>query len=323
MAKGKEYNPIKTLEHTKRINDAGLNVNANSMYNSTMLRDQNFDINQKMMFKAERNLDFSFKLGLAFQLFMCFLSAVWFFHNVVRVVSAPLFTAIASLTPDYYEANHIEWMTSGCLVMFPFTLLGIVMTILANKFMSNKFTFWLYVSYALYALVGVTAYFSLWDDFAYAPGMNVIFGTLISIIAFTGLTLCNHTHDAVKDIEYLVTQEGFPTFNSAMFYMHSSKFVKYREKWEKKHKSAADYKAVDATEVAEEKIIVTAPDSPDRMDYVAVHEDDVNESLNEKETVFSSKKEETKGMMDELDTGNIILDETDYHTNDNRLKSLD
>lgn len=311
----KNKQTYKSPEKIKRLNDAGLLPSA-SLYNSSMLRDQNFALCQKRMFDVNKTFKISFRVGLALQLLTLYFSIVLFFQNIVRVLTTAAASEFLSTVYDEIERVNVNFETSGWICVTPFAILGTIMTIFANKYMDNKFTSWLYVSYAAFGIIGILSFFSLWDDMNYSENLNVIMGSVLCVDSVVGLLLCNHTYDAVKEIEELVTQEGFPSFDSAMFYMHSSKYVKYRERWEKKHKTIDDYSKV---ERKCDEMIVTPPTSPDKMDGVCVSTDDIEKNFNEMESVTVNDNNE----MEELDV-NMNFNENDYtyQTNDPKKKYL-
>lgn len=288
----------KSAEKTKELNDAALKP-AVSYYNSSILRDQNFELNRKRMEKANKTLKRSYRIGLILELVILFYSVVLFWQHIVTAMYS-----VMSLGREY------KFVSSGWVFVTPFAILGVIMTILANKYMDNKFTVWLYVSYAAFGIIGILSFFSVWDDMNFMKGINIVFGSILCIESLVGIILCNHTYDAVKEVESLVNEEGFPTFNAAMFYMHSSKYVKYRERWEEKHKTLDDYAKNDR------KSDDTAAAS-DKMDGVEVKSSDIEKDFDEMKSVTVNNSE---NKMDEVFANSD--DDYTYQTNDPKKKYL-
>lgn len=252
---------IDMAEYAKRMNNAELEKtnDIKHSFNSSYLRDQNFEINGKRMDKVNTDLDRSFKIGLLFSIGLTYFSAVLFVQHFLRVMS------------NIVVGIHPRFVFSGWLTVLPFAIAGIVMTVLANRLFKKKCAAVLYIIYIVYGLVGVLSFFGLWDDMSYKDGIQYLIGGILCAVSIIGLLRCNRTYEALKELDYLVTQEGFPTFNSAMFYMHRSRFVRYREKWESQNRKQSSYSEL---EKPLENMIVTKSEEPDRMDGISAAEED-------------------------------------------------
>lgn len=252
---------IDMAEYAKRMNNAELEKtnDIKNSFNSSYLRDQNFEINEKRMEKVNTDLNRSFKIGLVFSIGLTYFSTVLFVQHFLRVMS--------QIIVDI----HPQFVFSGWLTILPFAITGIVMTVLANRLFKKKCAVVLYIIYIVYGLVGLLSILGLWDDMSFNDGIQYLIGGILCAISFVGLMCCNRTYEALKELDYLVTQEGFPTFNSAMFYMHRSRFVRYREKWESQNRKQSSYSEL---EKPVEKVIVTKSEDPNQMEGVSAAEED-------------------------------------------------
>lgn len=267
---------IDMAEYAKRMNNAELEKTKDikNSLNSSFLRDQNFEINGKRMEKVNSDLNLSFRAGLVISIALTYFSIVLFVSHFIRIMANVLLLD-----------NHQQFILSGWLVITPFAITGIIMTVLANRLFKKKCAVVLYIIYIVYGIVGLLSMFGLWDDMRYKEGIQYIFGIILFAVSFFGLLLCNRTYEALKELDYLVTQEGFPTFNSAMFYMHRSRFVRYREKWESQNRKQSSYSEM---EKPVENIIVTRSEDPNEMEGISAAEEDkekwfINNKLMEQE----------------------------------------
>ncbi|MGN1415577.1 MAG: hypothetical protein ACI4XF_01950 [Oscillospiraceae bacterium] len=253
---------IDMAEYAKRMNNAELEKtnDIKNSFNSSYLRDQNFEINGKRMEKVNTDLNRSFRIGLFFSIALTYFSAALFVSHFVRIMANIVFLN-----------EHNPFMFSGWLTVLPFAITGIVMTVLANRLFKKKCAVVLYITYIVYGIVGLLSFFGLWDDMSYRNGIQYIIGAILCAVSVVGLILCNRTYEALKELDYLVTQEGFPTFNSAMFYMHRSRFVRYREKWESQNRKQSSYSEL---EKPLENVIVTKPEDPNKMEGISAAEED-------------------------------------------------
>lgn len=252
---------IDMAEYARRMNNAELEKtnDIKNSFNSSYLRDQNFEINEKRMEKVNTDLNRSFKIGLVFSIGLTYFSAVLFVQHFLRVMS------------EIIVGIHQRFVFSGWLTILPFAITGIVMTVLANRLFKKKCAVVLYIIYIVYGLVGLLSILGLWDDMSFKDGIQYLIGGILCAISFVGLMCCNRTYEALKELDYLVTQEGFPTFNSAMFYMHRSRYVRYREKWESQNRKQSSYSEL---EKPLENVIVTKSENPHEMEGVSANAED-------------------------------------------------
>ncbi|MGN0696428.1 MAG: hypothetical protein ACI4J5_06665 [Oscillospiraceae bacterium] len=294
---------IDMAEYAKRMNNAELEKTRDikNSFNSSFLRDQNFEMNGKRMEKVNTDLDRSFKIGLVFSIALTYFSLVLFVSHFMRVMAN-----IVLLN------DHQQFVFSGWLTVFPFAITGIVMTVLANRMFKKKCAVVLYIVYIVYGLVGLLSFFGLWDDMSYKDGIQYIIGGILCAVSVVGLIRCNRTYEALKELDYLVTQEGFPTFNSAMFYMHRSRFVRYREKWESQNRKQSSYSEL---EKPVENVIVTKSEDPHQMEGVSAAEEDKEKWFINNKLMEQEYKEEAADVdyMGNLSAEEKSLPETDSY----------
>lgn len=305
---------IDMAEYAKRMNNAELEKTKDikNSFNSSYLRDQNFEINGKRMEKVNSDLNLSFKAGLVIQILMTYFSIVLFLQHFSRVVSTIVGTEMASMLSGEDVSVHPQFNTSGWLVIAPFAIMGIVMTVLANRLFKKKCAVVLYIIYIVYGSVGLLSMFGLWDDMSYKDGIQYIIGGILCAVSVVGLLFCNRTYEALKELDYLVTQEGFPTFNSAMFYMHRSRFVRYREKWENQNRKQSSYSEM---EKPVENVIVTKSEDPNEMEGVSAADEDKEKWFINNKLMEQEYKEEAadNDYMGNLTAEEHILPESDSY----------
>lgn len=273
--KNKATDPSYAAVHNERELSKDPN-DINTMMNSSFFRDQLFEANAERMFKVNKELKRSYLFTLFSQLIIAYLMLVAFLFKFMHTFSSLI-----------VESGSERFVTSGCLINFPVAVLGIVMTVIANRWFNRNCNNVLLICMVIYGFTGIFAIAGTVDD------IGRFLGLFMLAVGVVGAYRTNKTREAFDELDYLVTQEGFPTFNSAMFSMHRSRFVRYREKWEGKHPiSSTGYSEF---EKPTEKMIVTAAEKPDEMDGIAADnltceewfENSLSKSEEKKEEVLS------------------------------------
>ncbi len=190
------------------------------------------------------------------------------------------------------ERNVIPYNTSGWVIVLPISLVIFFLSFFANTCHVKWCGRALSVIYPLFIAIGIAAAWGVFDDMKWW----MIFPLILYGIA--GFWLNDFTLRGYKELEYLVSQEGFPSFNLAIHYFRRSHYVKMREKWLEgnggRSYSAAVTPHVEGT--------VTEPEAMGRMNGISVNADSVEAWLeeNKKATEESVKERLEENEMDGL-----------------------
>ncbi|MDE6594154.1 MAG: hypothetical protein K2K57_13965 [Oscillospiraceae bacterium] len=103
----------------------------------------------------------------------------------------------------------------------------------------------------------------------------------LAIYGFLGMWSQDFALRSYKELDYLVTQEGYPDFNFNLEKGRYSRYVKYRNSWLKKQKQM-DY--FTPSERPAQKPITVRTESETQMEGIAVSESDKSEWFTQKET---------------------------------------
>ncbi|MBQ8568800.1 MAG: hypothetical protein IJ446_06255 [Oscillospiraceae bacterium] len=276
---------------------------------SSFLRDQNFELNGERMLRANRCFDFSFRFGMT-GLIMAYASAVLFAQRLTTTLAGGLIGSIVTdIMSKEYDRSALAYNISGWLCTLPIALLGPIMALFANRLYKKWASIILYIIYVLYFVIGVLGVGGVWDD------IDLTIGILLMAYGIIGVWSADMCWRSLKELDYLVTQEGFPSFNLAMQYFGRSRYVKFRENWLKKEKKY-DYYSEKARPVA--NITVTAAETPDGMDGISADAKsgeqwfENNQSLTEEE----KKADMEDNAMDGIDCSALELPEDESYYRD-------
>lgn len=219
--------------------------------------------------------------------------------NVVNLFSGK------SMDVDSY--NSSDW-----LITFAIAVVTAVLSVLSNSFHIKKAARITALLYPANILVGILTGFGLFDD------MNL--AAMIFTIAYglIGIWLNDLTLRGLKELDYLVTQEGFPSFNQAIFYIHRSHYVRMRERWLEMHPE----------EKEQERVYLETEEKRSEMLEIFAEEEQVGVIPNISVTSASAEKwlEQNKletdkkqsdsvleNAMDDLSTENLTLPDSDEY----------
>lgn len=264
--------------------------------NSSFFRDQLFESNAERMFKVNQTLKRSYFVTLISQLIIAYVMLIGFFYKFLHT-----FYSVISLP------GSEQYITSGCLINFPVALLGIAMTVIANRWFNRNCNIVLLICMVIYGATGLFAMAGMVDD------IGRLMGIFMFAAGIWGAYRTNKTREAFDELDYLVTQEGFPTFNSAMFSMHRSRYVRYREKWENKHTGGST--GYSEYEKPTENIIVTAAEKPDEMDGISADNSSCEEWFENSKIKSAEKKEEVlaENAMNDLAYSSEVSEEQNFY----------
>lgn len=278
---------------------------------SSFLRDQNFEINGERMRVTVRG----FKISLVYQLItsalMMYFSGIVVLYKVASVIGGSFNAVVVPLFIEGAETPDVPvYDLSGWLIAAGFGVLIIIFSILGNSFNIKWAPRVISVIYPLHVIIGVLGGFGLFDD------MNILSCIVFVIYGMAGFWINDLTVRGIKELDYLVTQEGFPTFNLAIFYFGRSHYVKMREKWLAKNPAETPKKILETEEKRMELIDVTAEDEqPGIIPNIKVTEESANNWLdrNKAETDKKILDSVTENAMDDLSTENLALPDSEEY----------
>lgn len=278
---------------------------------SSFLRDQNFEINGERMRVTVRG----FKISLVYQLItsalMMYFSGIVVLYKVASVIGGSFNAVVVPLFIEGAETPDVPvYDSSGWLIAAGFGVLIIIFSILGNSFNIKWAPRVISVIYPLHVIIGVLGGFGLFDD------MNILSCIVFVIYGMAGFWINDLTVRGIKELDYLVTQEGFPTFNLAIFYFGRSHYVKMREKWLAKNPAETPKKVLETEEKRMELINVTAEDEqPGIIPNIKVTEESANNWLdrNKAETDKKILDSVTENAMDDLSTENLALPDSEEY----------
>lgn len=278
---------------------------------SSFLRDQNFEINGERMRVTVRG----FKISLVYQLItsalMMYFSGIVVLYKVASVIGGSFNAVVVPLFIEGAETPDVPvYDSSGWLIAAGFGVLIIIFSILGNSFNIKWAPRVISVIYPLHVIIGVLGGFGLFDD------MNILSCIVFVIYGMAGFWINDLTVRGIKELDYLVTQEGFPTFNLAIFYFGRSHYVKMREKWLAKNPAETPKKVLETEEKRMELIDVTAEDEqPGIIPNIKVTEESANNWLdrNKAETDKKILDSVIENAMDDLSTENLALPDSEEY----------
>lgn len=285
---------------------------------SSYLRDQNFELNGERMFQANKYFNLSFRFGLT-GLIMSFFSVVLFLQRLTTTLAGGLIGTIATqIMSKEYDRSALAFNISGWLCVLPVSIVGTLMAFFGNRLYKKWAAIILYLVYILYFIIGVLGVGGIWDD------INVKGGAILMAYGIVGFWTADICWRSLKELDYLVTQEGFPGFNLAIQYFGRSRYVKFRENWLKKEKKY-DFYSEKSRPV--ENVTITEADTPDGMDGIAA-DSESGEQWFEKNQALSVEEKKVvleENAMDGIDCSTLDLPEDESYycdPSDKRRKSL-
>lgn len=272
------------------------------LYESTLLRDQNFEVNGEKMMTVNRDTNISFWFGCVSGLLLVYVTLIACLAVMGRIAASGAMAQIVTLIGGVTDTSGAVvgfsgWFAANILALgvFPFSFL-------ANKFYSKLCGILLYADYVLFFVLGIIALLEVPDDMPWWLGIPMI---IYGVVGFWTADLCFRS---LKELDYLVTQEGFPTFNLSMHYFGRSRYVKFREKWLDKNKKLNYYSE---SEKPVENVIVTAAETADGMDGVSADSGSEEKWFEKNMEMTAAAKENVPedDVMDGIDLSGLELPE--------------
>ena len=282
---------------------------------SSFLRDQNFNINGERMRAALRG----FKISQIYELISSAAMMYISFLSVLYKVTTVITTSVAGNLIDKFNEMIIDtgksmsgnvYDTSGWLIVFPLALLTLIFSLLGNTFHHKFAPKIMAFIYPAHIILGMLAGFGLFDD------MNSFSAVFLIAYALAGFWMNDFTIRGLKELDYLVTQEGFPTFNLAIFYFRRSHYAKMREKWLEKNPEHKEKPKIETEEKRMEMLDITADEEqPGVIANIQVTAESAEKWLEQNKLETDKKQYDSvvENAMDDLSTDDLILPDTDEY----------
>lgn len=273
---------------------------------STFLRDQNMEMNGERMRKALRWFRNAQLFGMISGAALSYISLLGFAYRLSTTLASAF---LSQLTESIFNAEHnvIPFQTSGWLIVLPLSAVIFFLSFFANTFHVKPCGRILSVIYPLFIAMGIAAGLGVFDDMARWFIIPLI------IYGIAGFWLNDFTLRGFKELDYLVTQEGFPSFNLAIHYFKRSHYVKMREKWLKENRPPEYFSEMDKPV---ENVAVPAPEVPGQMGNAAADKTETEEwfARNKAMSEEAHKLRLEENAMDGLPTEELKLpDSDDYY----------
>ncbi|MGN0552899.1 MAG: hypothetical protein ACI4I1_05915 [Oscillospiraceae bacterium] len=281
---------------------------------SSFLRDQNFNINGERMRVTVRGFKISLMYELISSAAMMYISALCVLYKMSYVISNSIASNILAKVNDIIDTgkkvNDVVYDTSGWLITLPLALLIIIFSILGNSFNIKFAPKVIAVIYPIHIILGILAGFGLFDD------MNNIAAVFLLLYGIAGFWVNDLTMRGIKELDYLVTQEGFPTFNLAVFYFRRSHYAKMREKWLAENPVKSEPTRIITEEKRMEMLEVTAEEEkPGIIPNIQVTAESAEKWLDQNKIETDKKQYDSvmENGMDNLSTEDLTLPDTDEY----------
>jgi hypothetical protein len=275
---------------------------------STFLRDQNMEQNGERMRAALKGFNIAQLFGLISSALLVYVSAIGFMRRLSQtLVSA----ALSSFSEAMFQSEHnvIPYTTTGWLIVMPMAAVVFFLAFFANTFHIKICGRVLGVIYPLYIAVGIAAGLGAFDD------MSNKFIFFFIPYGIAGFWVNDFTIRGYKELEYLVTQEGFPSFNMAIHYFRRSHYVKMREKWMKENHP---YEYFSEKDKPVENAAPPEPETPGQMGYAAADKESTEEwfARNKAMTEETVRIRLEENAMNDINTEDLSLPEDEAYYNE-------
>lgn len=278
---------------------------------SSYKRDQTFEQNQKRMLKANAVLTFNMFFDAISGLVLSYVSTLLFLYSFAHITIVGLSEEKKAAQYLGEEIGHKVVDFSGWLCVIPLALTTLAMSVVVSGFLKKWGVAVKYIVSFLYAVLGLLTFLGIPDD------MPWYLGFVIMAYALIVFWLTDHSYRALKEIDFLVTQEGFPLFDLNMHYMAKSHYVKMRREWEERAK-AQDYYGE-----AERPLSPVIDKTEDHtMDGVAVDSDDSEEGWFARNRELSAENREKNNNTDMDMVEGELPENEDFYRMPDRYREL-
>ncbi len=297
-----EERALKTADEYKYVPD-------DKLMNSSYIRDTNFRENRRRMDIVEKYLNMTKYFGFVSALVIGAISAGLFSFFLFRFFGLAIENAAINTVKAESEQIHVVFDFSGWLYSLITMIVIGVCSMLVGEYHKKGANIILYIAHLAYALLGLLTLLGVSDD------MPRILGISILAYAIFGYLNTDRSQRALKDLDHLKTQEGYPDFNLAMYYMHQSRYVKMREEWENRDKKY-DFYGEKERPVAGE--ITQYADGG--MEGLSVGEADRDEWFKKSAAYVPEEKPQDDTAGEEKESNEISTDELGFSDEDYKLK---
>ena len=278
---------------------------------SSYKRDQTFEQNQKRMLKANAVLTFNMFFDAISGLVLSYVSTLLFLYSFAHIT-------IVGLSEERRAAQYLDKAVghnvvdfSGWLCVIPLALTTLAMSVVVSGFLKKWGVVVKYIVSFLYAVLGLLVFLGVTDDMPWYLGFSTM---AYALIVFW---ITDHSYRALKEIDFLVTQEGFPLFDLNMHYMAKSHYVKMRKEWEERTK-AQDYYGE-----AERPLVPVVEITEDNaMDGVAVDGDEKTEGWFARNRELSAENREKNNDTDMDMVEGELPENEDFYRMPDRYREL-
>ena len=278
---------------------------------SSYKRDQTFENNQRRMLKANAVLTFNMFFDAISGLVLSYVSTLMFLYTFAHIT-------IVGLSEERKAAQYLDKVIghnvvdfSGWLYIVPLALTTLAMSVVVSGFLKKWGVVVKYIVSFLYAVLGLLIFLGVTDDMPWYLGFSTM---AYALIVFW---ITDHSYRALKEIDFLVTQEGFPLFDLNMHYMAKSHYVKMRKEWEERSK-AQDYYGEAERPIA--PVVEITEDNA--MDGVAVDGDEKTEGWFARNRALSAENREKSNDTDMDMVEGELPENEDFYRMPDRYREL-
>ena len=278
---------------------------------SSYKRDQTFENNQRRMLRANAVLTFNMFFDAISGLVLSYVSTLMFLYTFAHIT-------IVGLSEERKAAQYLDKVIghnvvdfSGWLYIVPLALTTLAMSVVVSGFLKKWGVVVKYIVSFLYAVLGLLIFLGVTDDMPWYLGFSTM---AYALIVFW---ITDHSYRALKEIDFLVTQEGFPLFDLNMHYMAKSHYVKMRKEWEERSK-AQDYYGEAERPIA--PVVEITEDNA--MDGVAVDGDEKTEGWFARNRALSAENREKSNDTDMDMVEGELPENEDFYRMPDRYREL-
>ena len=278
---------------------------------SSYKRDQTFENNQRRMLKANAVLTFNMFFDAISGLVLSYVSTLMFLYTFAHIT-------IVGLSEERKAAQYLDKVIghnvvdfSGWLYIVPLALTTLAMSVVVSGFLKKWGVVVKYIVSFLYAVLGLLIFLGVTDDMPWYLGFSTM---AYALIVFW---ITDHSYRALKEIDFLVTQEGFPLFDLNMHYMAKSHYVKMRKEWEERSK-AQDYYGEAERPIA--PVVEITEDNA--MDGVSVDGDEKTEGWFARNRALSAENREKSNDTDMDMVEGELPENEDFYRMPDRYREL-
>lgn len=267
------------------------------------LRIQRLTDNALKMLNNNKSFDDSFRLGAAVSFAYIIFSFFFIIKKITSIMGANLFSYSLS------ENIKTPFTKSGWLFMLILSIIVMIMNARANKLHHKPSVKVLYAAYIIEFIIGILGLASFWHD------MEPAVGGLIMAVSVIGFRYADVTNRALKVLDELSAQEGFPDFNLNM--LHSR--LKY-EKLMDRYGEDYNKRSYNSTYFSEKEYSSQILTSENNDDTENMSEISAVDSDNETSLTSETSGGNIEGTMDTISDKIILSVDDDYYEDYEKMR---